>query len=83
MCSIQGLGIQVFLVVTVASQMLLPPTTASLPPTTVSKFPRGACEYCTVKKEIKVVAGNMFYYQSRFLRFSFRFVLYLRRKQVL
>ncbi|XP_022309793.2 uncharacterized protein LOC111115372 [Crassostrea virginica] len=42
MCSIQGLGIQVILMVTVASQMLLPPITASLPPTRVSKFPPGA-----------------------------------------
>lgn len=47
MCStcMQGLRIQVILMVIVASQMLLPQSTAS-------KFPPGACEYCTV------VVGN-------------------------
>ena len=41
MCStcMQGLRIQVILMVIVASQMLLPQSTAS-------KFPPGACEYC-------------------------------------
>ncbi|XP_078322064.1 uncharacterized protein LOC144621911 [Crassostrea virginica] len=42
MCSLQGLGIQVILMVTVVGQMLLTPTTASLTPNTASKYPRGA-----------------------------------------